>query len=121
MISTVDSKLNVVEIDDESLIVSGEESRSGMCRPNTRSLPSARTHSAATQLESMPPDSATITPRRLSTWPTMRRISTLMRSASASRSMERTAVEKAPEAMSGPLLAHDEGRDVGDGIEVLRD
>ena len=42
--------------------VSAEESRSGMCRPNTRSGPSAATHSAATTLESMPPDSATTTP-----------------------------------------------------------
>ena len=33
-----------------------------MCRPKTRSLPIAATHRAATTLESMPPDSATIVP-----------------------------------------------------------
>ena len=45
-------------------MVSGEDSRSGMCSPKTRSLPRAATQSAATVLESIPPDSATTTPRR---------------------------------------------------------
>ena len=35
-----------------------------MWMPKTRSLPIAATHSAATTLESMPPDSATIAPLR---------------------------------------------------------
>ncbi len=47
-----------------SMTVSGEDSRSGMCSPNTRPCPRAATHSAATVLESIPPDSATTTPRR---------------------------------------------------------
>ena len=47
-----------------SMMVSDDDSRSGMCSPKTRSLPSAATQSAATVLESIPPDSATTTPRR---------------------------------------------------------
>ena len=46
-------------------MVSGDDSRSGMCSPKTRSLPRAATQRAATVLESIPPDSATTTPRRL--------------------------------------------------------
>ena len=45
-------------------MVSGEDSRSGMCSPKTRSVPSAWTHSAAATLESMPPDRATTAPLR---------------------------------------------------------
>ena len=45
-------------------MVSDDDSCSGMCSPKTRSLPSAATHRAATVLESIPPDSATTTPRR---------------------------------------------------------
>ncbi len=45
--------------------MSSEDSRSGMCSPNTRSLPRAATHSAAVTLESMPPESATTAPLRI--------------------------------------------------------
>ena len=44
--------------------VSSDDSCSGRCSPNTRSGPSARTHSPATTLESMPPERATTAPRR---------------------------------------------------------
>jgi len=46
-------------------MVSGEEARSGMCSPNTRSGPNARTHNAAVTLESIPPERATTAPLRL--------------------------------------------------------
>ena len=47
------------------VLVRGAEARSGMWRPKTRSLPTARTLSAAVTLESIPPDNATTRPFRL--------------------------------------------------------
>src|SRR5215213_5593540 len=112
----VESKPNVVDTDCESWMVSCEESRSGMCRPWTWAGPSALTTSAATHDESMPPDSATTRPRRLSSWLTMRRISAQIRSASAARSMLSTSAEN---AISAPLLADHECGDVVHRVEVL--
>ncbi len=51
-----------------SPMVSGDDACSGMCRPKTRSAPSAWTHSAAVTLESMPPERATTAPLRLVCW-----------------------------------------------------
>ena len=42
--------------------VSGDESRSGISKSRTRSLPNASTQSAATTLLSTPPDTATTAP-----------------------------------------------------------
>jgi hypothetical protein len=83
-------------------MVSGEESRSGMWMPKTRSLPSALTASAAVTELSMPPDRATTMPRRFRET-TLARMLSAMRSASAAQSRLRTSFENRMSAMVTPV------------------
>ncbi len=76
-------------------VLSGLESRSGRSRAWTRSFPSARTARAATQAESMPPETATTSPRRRSRVSTVTCFSSsASRPALASRSSDSTSFEK---------------------------
>jgi hypothetical protein len=66
---------------------SGDDSRSGMSNPTTRSGPSARAQSAAQTVLSTPPESPTTTPRFRIPWTTVEAMAAVISETTCSASM----------------------------------
>src|SRR5712664_201100 len=103
-----------------SRVLSLDESCSGSSSANTRSRPKARAASAAHTELSMPPETATTTPRRRSTRPTISTRRALISAVSAAQSMSSTDASSAVSGARAAKLALQVMSDAIEAVQVVR-